>query len=62
MGFRTSRLRKSVVFCQILESRPFFRELEDLAGRMRQAPAAEQEALLSERQRRTKELQARFPT
>ena len=48
--------------CQILESRPYFRELDDLAGRMRQAPAAEQEALLSERQRRTKELRARFPT
>jgi len=47
--------------CQILESRPYFRELDDFSGRMRQAPAAEQEALLSERQRRTKELQARFP-
>jgi DNA primase len=47
--------------CQILESRPYFRELDELAGRMRQAPAAEQEALLSERQRRTKELQTRFP-
>ncbi len=47
--------------CQILESRPYFRELDDFSGRMRQAPAAEQEALLSERQRRTKELQTRFP-
>ena len=47
--------------CQILESRPYFRELDDLAGRMRQAPAAEQEALLTERQRRAQELQTRFP-
>lgn len=47
--------------CQILESRPYFRELEGLADKMRQAPADEQEALLSERQRRTKELQTRFP-
>lgn len=47
--------------CQILESRPYFRELDDLASRRRQAPAAEQEALLSEHQRRMKELQTRFP-
>ena len=48
--------------CKTLESRPYFRELDALAARLRQAPAAEQEALLVERQRRTKELQDRFPS
>jgi DNA primase len=47
--------------CQALESRPFFRELDALADRLQQAPTSEQEALLEERQRRTRELQARFP-
>jgi DNA primase len=47
--------------CQLLESRPLFRELDGLTERLRLAPAGEQAALADEKQRRTEELKSRYP-
>jgi hypothetical protein len=48
--------------CETLESRPHFRELDELSARLNQAPSDEQGALLAERLQRTQELQERFPS
>jgi len=47
--------------CQTLEARPYFRELDELSSRIRQAPPDEQESLLEERQRRAREVRERYP-
>ncbi len=47
--------------CQVLESRPLFREFERLADRILDAPAEDKDQLLVEQQDRKAELERRFP-
>jgi DNA primase len=47
--------------CQVLESRPLFREFERLASQIRSAPEEKKGTLLAQHQARKQELEERFP-